>query len=92
MCFCATSRPVSLSVEVSRWVIGWSVICFSYLLRYSGVFVNNYSNFVLWVNQEDQLRLVSVSNGKDLKYALLRLQKAVARIEEALKVFLALCG
>ena len=53
----------------------------------SGVFVNNYSNFLLWVNQEDQLRLVSVSNGKDLKYALLRLQKAVARIEEALKVF-----
>ena len=53
-----------------------------------GVFVNNYSNFVLWVNQEDQLRLVSVSNGKDLKYSLLRLQKAVARIEEALKVFL----
>ena len=51
------------------------------------MFVNNYNNFVLWVNQDDQLRLVSVSNGKDLKYALLRLQKAVARIEEALKVF-----
>ena len=56
------------------------------------MFVNNYSNFVLWVNQEDQLRLVSVSNGKDLKYALLRLQKAVARIEEALKVFLEMRG
>merc|ERR1712110_1087154 len=53
-----------------------------------GVFVNNYSNFVLWVNQEDQLRLVPVSNGKDLKYALLRLQKAVARIEEALKMII----
>jgi len=50
-----------------------------------GVFVNNYSNFVLWVNEEDQLRLVSVSKGQDLKYVLLRLQKAVARIEEALK-------
>ena len=36
---------------------------------------------------QDQLRLVSVSKGQDLKYALLRLQKAVARIEEALKVF-----
>ena len=70
-----------------------------------GVFVNNYNNFILWVNLEvgasaqpaevtchvsrvqDQLRLVSVSKGQDLKYALLRLQKAVARIEEALKVF-----
>merc|ERR1712038_34968 len=50
-----------------------------------GVFVNNYSNFLLWVNLEDQLRLVSVSRGQDLKYVLLRLQKAVARIEEALK-------
>eukprot|EP00092_Neocalanus_flemingeri_P014114 GFUD01015223.1.p1 GENE.GFUD01015223.1~~GFUD01015223.1.p1 ORF type:complete len:513 (+),score=144.46 GFUD01015223.1:59-1597(+) len=51
-----------------------------------GVFVNNYSNFVLWVNCEDQLRLVSVAKGQDLKYVLLRLQKAVARIEEALKM------
>jgi len=51
-----------------------------------GVFINNYSNFVLFVNLEDQLRLVSVAKGQDLKYVLLRLQKAVARIEEALKV------
>jgi len=51
-----------------------------------GVFVNNYSNFVLYVNLEDQLRLVSVAKGQDLKYVLLRLQKAVARIEEALKM------
>jgi len=51
-----------------------------------GVFVNNYSNFLLWVNLEDQLRLVSVAKGQDLKYVLLRLQKAVARIEEALKM------
>ena len=29
---------------------------------------------------------MSVSKGQDLKYVLLRLQKAVARIEEALKV------
>jgi len=51
-----------------------------------GVFVNNYSNFMLWVNLEDQLRLVSFSKGQDLKYVLLRLQKAIARIEEALKM------
>jgi len=52
----------------------------------TGVFLNNYSNFLLWVNLEDQLRLISVTKGQDLKYALLRLQKAVARIEEALKM------
>merc|ERR1712106_484260 len=40
----------------------------------------------LYVNLEDQLRLVSVAKGQDLKYVLLRLQKAVARIEEALKM------
>merc|ERR1712223_636195 len=50
-----------------------------------GVFVNNYNNFLLWVNLADQLRLVSASKGQDLKYVLLRLQKGVARIEEALK-------
>merc|ERR1711902_295539 len=53
-----------------------------------GVFVNNYSNFLLWVNLEDQLRLVSVAKGQDLKYVLLRLQKAVTRIEEALKMII----
>jgi len=54
--------------------------------RGQGVFVNNYSNFVLWVGLEDQLRFISVGKGTDLKYCLLRLQKAVARIEEALKM------
>ena len=35
---------------------------------------------------DDQLRFVSLAKGTDLKYVLLRLQKAVSRIEEALKV------
>jgi len=51
-----------------------------------GVFINNYNTFVLWVNQDDQLRLESVAKGRDLKFVLLRLQKAIARIEEALKM------
>ena len=50
------------------------------------MFINNYNTFVLWVNQDDQLRLQSVAKGRDLKFVLLRLQKAIARIEEALKV------
>ena len=71
-----------------------------------GVFINNYSNFILWVRPiehmcnyyfillitkvglDDQLRFVSLAKGTDLKYVLLRLQKAVSRIEEALKVHL----
>jgi len=51
-----------------------------------GVFINNYSNFILWVGLDDQLRFVSLAKGTDLKYVLLRLQKAVSRIEEALKM------
>ena len=53
-----------------------------------GVFINNYNNFILWVGLDDQLRLVSLAKGADMKYVLLRLQKAMARIEEALKVAL----
>ena len=51
-----------------------------------GVFINNYSNFILWVGLDDQIRMVSLAKGTDLKYVLLRLQKALSRIEEALKV------
>ena len=72
-----------------EWTEGKGWLCFYVENYYSlllGVFINNYSNFILWVNLEDQLRLVSVAKGQDLKYVLLRLQKAVARIEEALKV------
>ena len=51
-----------------------------------GVFVNNYDNFAVWVNMADQLRLVSTALGQDIKYVLLRLQKAAVKIEEAIKV------
>ena len=51
-----------------------------------GVFINNYNNFVVWVNVGDQIRIVSTAHGQDIKYVLLRLQKAVVKIEEAIKV------
>jgi len=51
----------------------------------TGVFVNNYENFLVWINKDDQLKLVSTAQGQDLKYVLLRLQKAVIKIEEAIK-------
>jgi len=50
-----------------------------------GVFVNNYDNFAVWVNMADQLKLVSTALGQDIKYVLLRLQKAAVKIEEAIK-------
>jgi len=51
----------------------------------TGVFVNNYENFLVWVNRDDQLKIVSTAKGQDLKYVLLRLHKAVIKIEEAIK-------
>ena len=48
--------------------------------------MNNYENFLVWVNaREDQLKLVSVAQGQDIKYVLLRLQRAVTKVEEAVK-------
>lgn len=57
-----------------------------------GVFVNNYANFAVWVNMADQLKLVSTACGQDIKYVLLRLQKAAVKIEEAIKVKNHICS
>ncbi len=38
-----------------------------------GVFINNYQNFLLWLNVVDQLKLVSVEEGRDLRLELLLL-------------------
>ena len=51
-----------------------------------GYFVNNYENFIVWVNKVDHLELVSAARGRDIKYVLLRLQKVIAKIEDSLKV------
>ena len=52
----------------------------------TGVYVNNYDNFLLWVNKEDHLKLVSAARGQDIKYVLIRLHKVITKIEETLKV------
>ena len=52
----------------------------------TGVYINNYDNFILWVNKEDHLKLVSAARGQDVKYVLIRLHKVITTIEETLKV------
>ena len=52
----------------------------------TGVYINNYDNFLLWVNKEDHLKLVSAARGQDIKYVLIRLHKVITTIEETLKV------
>jgi len=53
-----------------------------------GVFVGSGGNLLVWVNSGNHLCLEAFSEGQDLKYVLLRLQKAITKIEESLKV----CG
>ena len=44
------------------------------------MFINQYSNLLVWVGGQDQIRIVSAAAGQDLKYVLLRLQKAVVKV------------
>ena len=39
---------------------------------WAGVFVNQHQNLLVWVGQGDNLRLISMAQGQDLKYILLR--------------------
>jgi len=51
----------------------------------SGVFVNNYSNLLMFVNYKDALRITSAESGTDIRSVLLRLRKSATCIEEAVK-------
>jgi len=50
-----------------------------------GVFVNNFKNLAAWINVDGQFHLVTAAKGQDIKYVLLRLQKAIGTIETAMK-------
>jgi len=51
----------------------------------SGVFVNNYQNFLIFVNYKDQLKICSMEDSTDIRTVILRLKRAVESMEEALK-------
>ena len=50
-----------------------------------GIFHNNEKTFLVWVNEEDQLRIISMQNGADLKEVFDRLCRACAHIEKVAK-------
>ena len=50
-----------------------------------GIFHNNDKTFLVWVNEEDQLRIISMQNGADLKAVFERLSRACAHIEKVVK-------
>ena len=47
-----------------------------------GIFHNNEKTFLVWVNEEDQLRIISMQNGADIGAVFTRLSKAASKIEQ----------
>lgn len=46
-----------------------------------GIYHNRDKNFLVWVNEEDQLRIISMQQGGDIQEVFTRLVKAMKRIE-----------
>merc|ERR1712003_546501 len=49
-----------------------------------GIFFNNNKTFLVWINEEDQLRIISMEQGANIKSVFGRLEKAVAAYNEQL--------
>jgi len=47
-----------------------------------GIFHNNEKTFLVWINEEDQLRIISMQKGGDIKMVFDRLIKGIKKIEE----------
>lgn len=50
-----------------------------------GIFHNDNKTFLVWVNEEDQLRIISMQQGADLHAVFDRLSRACAHIEKVAK-------
>lgn len=50
-----------------------------------GIFHNDQKTFLVWVNEEDQLRIISMQNGGDAKQVFERLVQGINAIEEQVK-------
>ena len=47
-----------------------------------GIFHNNEKTFLVWINEEDQLRIISMQKGGDIKEVFTRLSDAIQQIEK----------
>jgi len=50
-----------------------------------GIFHNNQKTFLVWINEEDQLRIISMQPGYDIGAVFERLSRACAHIEKTIK-------
>ena len=49
-----------------------------------GIFHNNEKNFLVWINEEDQMRIISMQKGGDIKEVFNRLTIALTELEKLL--------
>ena len=50
-----------------------------------GIFHNDEKTFLVWVNEEDQLRIISMQQGGDIKEVFKRLTNAISKIQEKIE-------
>jgi len=50
-----------------------------------GIYHNNEKTFLVWINEEDELRIISMQKGGDIKEVFARLSKAIAELEKKMK-------
>ncbi len=50
-----------------------------------GIFHNDEKTFLVWINEEDQLRIISMQMGGDIKEVFTRLTSAISEIEKSVK-------
>ncbi|MEA1893555.1 MAG: phosphagen kinase [Campylobacterota bacterium] len=50
-----------------------------------GIFHNDQKTFLVWINEEDELRIISMQQGGDIKEVFTRLTTAIAEIEKKIK-------
>ena len=50
-----------------------------------GIYHNDEKTFLVWINEEDQLRIISMQMGGDIKQVFTRLSNAISKIESKVK-------
>merc|ERR1711936_1351413 len=50
-----------------------------------GIFHNKEKTFLTWVNEEDQLRIISMQKGGDVKQVFDRLARGIKAVEDSVK-------
>merc|ERR1712242_405414 len=50
-----------------------------------GIFHNDSKTFLLWVNEEDQTRIISMEKGGDVKGVFARLARGIAAVQQSVK-------